>query len=180
MPPLARNLIDTNAVQVITDWINSLPGTPALAPPLIIPNGGSFVGSANVALAAPNTNATIYYTLDGSLPTTNSFQYAGAFNLFSNATVSASAFESNYDNSVAATASFLVQPLYFFSADYLPNQTLQLGFMGVPGSSYVLLATTNFTSWVPIATNAGLTNQIYFVDPAASNFPSRFYRVLQQ
>ncbi len=28
MPPLARNLIDTNAVQVFTDWINSLPACP--------------------------------------------------------------------------------------------------------------------------------------------------------
>jgi hypothetical protein len=28
MPPLARNRIDTNAAQVIGDWINSLPATP--------------------------------------------------------------------------------------------------------------------------------------------------------
>jgi hypothetical protein len=180
MPPLARNLIDTTAVQVMTDWINSLPGTPALAPPVIMPNGGSFVASASIALSASNINATIYYTLDGSLPTTNSFQYYGAFNLFTNATVSASAFAPNFDNSIAATASFLVQPLYFTSATYLTNQTLQLGFMGVPGSNYVLQATTNFSTWVPISTNLELTNQIYFVDPEASNFPSRFYRVLQQ
>jgi hypothetical protein len=57
---------------------------------------------------------------------------------------------------------------------------LQLDFMGAPGSNYVLQATTNFTTWVPISTNLEQTNQIYFVDPGVSNFPARFYRVLQQ
>ena len=106
MPPLARNLIDTNAVQVFTDWINSLPGTPALAPPAITPNGGAFIASVSVTLQSPDTNAAIYYTLDGSLPTTNSLLYSGAFNLFTNAIVSASAFETNFDNSAAVSAAF--------------------------------------------------------------------------
>ena len=70
--PDFRNLIDTNAVQVITEWINSLPGTPALAPPTILPDGGSFFSTVNLTLLSSNTNAMIYYTLDGSLPTTNS------------------------------------------------------------------------------------------------------------
>ena len=181
MPPLARNLIDTTAVQVMTDWINSLPGTPALAPPVITPNGGSFVALASVALSAPNTNATIYYTLDGSLPTTNSFEYYGAFNLFTNATVSASAFASNFDNSITATASFLVQPLYFISATYLTNQTLQLDFMGAPGSNYVLQATTNFTTWVRASAPILRADQSnLFCEFEGLKFPRSFYRVLQQ
>jgi uncharacterized repeat protein (TIGR03806 family) len=180
MPTLARNLIDTNAVQVFADWINSLPGTPALAPPSITPNGGNFIASVSVALQPPDTNAAIYYTLDGSLPTTNSFLYSGAFKLMSNAVVSANAFETNFNNSVATTALFNVQPLYFTSMGFLPNQQFQLGFAGAVGGSYVLQATTNFTTWTPISTNTAVTNLFNLLDPNATNFPFRFYRVLQQ
>jgi hypothetical protein len=177
--PDFRNLIDPNAVQVFTDWINSLPGIPALAPPVITPNGGSYLASVKVALQSPDTNATIYYSLDGSLPTTNSFRYSGAFNLFTNTTVSANAFETNFNHSVAASAQFFVQPLYFTSVGFLANRQLQLGFAGVTGSNYVLQATTNFSTWTPISTNTAVTNLFNLIDPKATNFPYRFYRVLQ-
>jgi len=62
--------------------INSLPGVPALAPPTIIPAGGSFFGSINVTLHHPDTNATIRYTLDNSLPTTNSAIYTGPLGVY--------------------------------------------------------------------------------------------------
>src|SRR5205085_3610401 len=81
MPSLARNLVDTNAVQVIIDWVNSLPGTPALAPPSILPNGGTFNPSVSVGLQSADTSGTIYYTLDGSLPTTNSVLYSAPLHL---------------------------------------------------------------------------------------------------
>ena len=178
--PDFRDLIDTNAVAVITAWINSLPGTPALAPPAIMPNGGSYFAQVNVALQPPDTNAAVYYTLDGSRPTTNSLKYTGAFNLLSNVTVSAFAVETNFNNSIAVSALFLVQPLYFTAAGFLTNHQLQLGFVGVPGSNYVLQATTNFTTWTPLTTNTAATNTFNFLDPRATNFPFRFYRVLQQ
>ena len=178
--PDFRNLIDTNAVAVITAWINSLPGTPALAPPAIVPNGGAFFSTVNVALQAPDTNATIFFTLDGSQPTTNSLRYAGGFTLVSNVTVSAFAVETNFNNSIAVNALFLVQPLYFSTVGFLTNQQLQLGFVGVTGSNYVLQASTNLTTWTPLSTNTAGTNFFNFVDPTATNFPYRYYRVLQQ
>ena len=178
--PDFRNLIDTNAVAVITAWINSLPGTPALAPPAIQPNGGSFFSKVNVTLSSPDTNATIFYTLDGSQPTTNAFRYSSTFNLMSNVTVSAFALETNFNNSIAVSSLFLVQPLYFSSVGFLTNQQLQLGFVGVTSSNYVLQATTNFTTWTPISTNIAMTNAFNFLDPKATNFPYRYYRILQQ
>jgi len=69
---LARNLIDTNAVQVMADWINSLPATPLCRRPRINPPGGTFQGSVSVTLQEPTNGVTLYYTLDNSVPTTNS------------------------------------------------------------------------------------------------------------
>ena len=180
MPPLGRNLVDTNALQVITDWINSLPGTPAQAPPSIAPNGGSYFNSIAVAVAAPDTNAVIYYTLDGSTPTTNSFLYVAPFNVTTNATVAASAFRTNYINSASATAVFYITPVQFTSANFGTNRQFQLNFLGVPGSNYVLQASTNLLNWNPISTNTATTNAFLLFDPAATNYPQRFYRVLQQ
>ncbi len=180
MPPLARSLVDTNALQVFGDWINSLPGIPALAPPLIVPNGGSYLGPVSVTLSAPDTNAAIYYSLDGSLPSTNSVRYSTAFLLASNATLKASAFQAGFDTSIAATALFLVQPLRFTSAGFLPNRNFQMGFMGVTDSNYVLQASTNLATWTPVSTNTATNNLMNLVDPYATNYPLRFYRVRQQ
>jgi len=180
MPPLARNLIDTNAVAVITAWINSLPGLPALAPPAIAPNGGTFFATVGVALHGPDTNAALYYSLDGSLPTTNSLLYTGPFTISNNVTVNANAFETGYDNSVAASALFNVFPLQLSSPGFVSNGQFQLSFAGIPGSNYVLQATTNFVTWVPIATNVAGSNVFNFMDVTATNYPDRFYRVLQQ
>jgi hypothetical protein len=50
----------------------------------------------------------------------------------------------------------------------------------VPGQTYVLQASTNLTDWTPLSTNLATTNQVNLFDPAASNFPLRFYRTIQQ
>src|SRR5262249_35029897 len=108
MPPLARNVMDTNSLAVIAAWINSLPGTPALAPPVIQPAGAVFQKPVVVSLLAPDTNAVLRYTLDGSLPTTNSARYSGPFTVSNNVILSVSAFEAGFNHSVAATGNFTI------------------------------------------------------------------------
>jgi len=179
MPPLARQLIDSNAVTVLEDWINSLPGTPAQAPPTIAPNGGNFVYIVNIGLAAADNNASIYYTLDGSTPTTNSLLYTNAFNLFSNAVVTASAFRTNYVNSMSSSAAFFVDPVRFMSQSF-SNGAFNLQLLVVPGSNYVLQASSNLLDWTPIATNPATTNILQFIDSNAPNYPNRYYRFQQQ
>jgi len=135
--------------------------------------------SVSVTMQSPDPNATIYYTLDGSLPSSNSLRYAGAFTLFTNATITASAFETNFVNSASVSATFTVQPLHFTSEGF-SNGMFRLSFAGMTGSNYVLEATTNLTTWTPLVTNAAATNLFDMFDADATNYPHRFYRVRQQ
>jgi uncharacterized repeat protein (TIGR03806 family) len=181
MPPLARNLVDTNAVQVITDWINSLPGQPALAPPTISPNGGAFSQSISVTLQHPDTNVVLFYTTDGTVPTTNSFLYSGPFLLTNSTSLATIASEAAFDNSIVSGASFTIQLApQLTSLGFLSNGQFQLGVSGTAGKTYFLQASTNFTDWTFVSTNLAPSNLFNLLDPGASNFPYRFYRAVQQ
>ncbi len=180
MPGLARNLYDTNAVQVMVDWINSLSGTPALAPPTIVPNGGSFVNGVSLTLQHPDPSATLRYTLDNTLPTTNSLLFSAPFTLTSSATIQAKAFEAGMNDSVAATASFLIRPMYFVPGGSFSNGQFELQLSGLAGKSYLFEASTNLSDWLFISTNVAPSDLFQLIDPGASNFPYRFYRAIEQ
>ncbi len=66
-------------------------------------------------------------------------------------------------------------PITLFSSG-----TVQVSLSGSPGWTYSIQASTNLTDWLNI-TNLALTNTCgQFVDPAATNFPQRFYRAVVQ
>jgi hypothetical protein len=53
-------------------------------------------------------------------------------------------------------------------------------FAGSIGSNYVLQVSSNLVNWTALFTNPATTNVLNFMDSKSSNYPSRFYRVLQQ
>jgi len=77
-----------------------------LNPPTISPNGGVFTNSVMVTLSDSISGASIYYTLDGSTPTTNSILYTGPFVLTTNAGVQAMATMPGAPNGTVAVATF--------------------------------------------------------------------------
>jgi hypothetical protein len=181
MPDMSGTLIDTNSVQLMISWINSLPGTPALAPPVLNPPGGTFLGSVQLTLQPPDANAHLRYTLDNTLPSTNSTLYTGPLTLSASTIVQAKAFETGYNESVAASGLFTIQsPASFVPGAMFTNGQFQVGMSGSVGSSYIFQATTDFTNWISLSTNLAPANLFYLIDPYASNFPLRFYRTEQQ
>jgi uncharacterized repeat protein (TIGR03806 family) len=178
MPPLARNLVDTNSLDVVAAWINSLPGVPALDPPIISPPGGTFYGPVAVSLLPPVTNATLHYTLDGSLPTTGSPTYTSPITVSNSLTLRANAFATGYTNSVAANGVFTVLPGVVFTSPSYSNGTFRVSINGPTNQTYVLQASSDLVNWVPINTNVPPSTPFTVSDPNASSFPRRFYRTI--
>jgi uncharacterized repeat protein (TIGR03806 family) len=178
MPPLARNLVDTNSLDVVAAWINSLPGVPALDPPTISPPGGTFYGPVAVSLLPPVTNATLHYTLDGSLPTSASATYTSPITVSNSLTLRANAFAPGYTNSVAANGVFIVLPGVVFTSPSFSNGVFQVSINGPTNQTYVLQASSDLFNWVPINTNVPPQTPFTLIDPNASSYPRRFYRAI--
>jgi len=83
---------------------------PVVETPTISPNGGGFTSSVDVTLATNTAGAVLYYTADGSEPTTQSAQYGGPFTLAEDTTVMAKGFLGGYDPSITSSADFIVMP----------------------------------------------------------------------
>ena len=82
----------------------------ACATPTFSPAAGTYTSAQNVTISCATSGATIYYTTDGSNPTTSSTIYTGAINvpLGTTKTIKAIAVATNYLTSSMATATYTV------------------------------------------------------------------------
>ena len=81
---------------------------PAVTTPVISPNGGNFTAAQAVTITDPQAGASIYYTTDGSTPSSSSTAYTAPFEISAAGatTVKAIAVLTNYPNSAVASATF--------------------------------------------------------------------------
>jgi hypothetical protein len=83
----------------------------AVIPPTFSPNGGIFAGQTSVALASVTAEATIRYTVDGSIPGATSRVYAEPFVISNRVTIRAKAYKIGMDDSLEASAIFEPAPV---------------------------------------------------------------------
>jgi hypothetical protein len=97
---------------------------PTIATPTITPNGGDFADSVKVTLKCATHKAVIYYTTNGSEPTSSSPKYKSAITLTNSVTIKAVAFVGTNGPSDTATASFTINTPSITTTGALPSGTV--------------------------------------------------------
>jgi len=72
------------------------------------PPAGTYVGTQTVRITSAPADATIYYTTDGTTPTTASTKYTGAIEVPESETFKAFAFAAGYPNGAVITAAYTI------------------------------------------------------------------------
>ncbi len=108
MPPLDRRTVDQKGVELLRDWIDSLPGRPVLPPPVIQPAGGTYDRPIEISLTDGEPEADIRYTLDGSAPGPSDMRYDKPIKLTEQAILRTRAFKEGFTRSITAQQVFIV------------------------------------------------------------------------
>ena len=128
--------------------------TPTVATPVFSPAGGSYNNPTNVTVTCATAGAAIYYTTNGSTPTTgDNYIFSGGTMYVSGVTtLKAKAFASGYLDSGVATATYTINaaPFVYAGAQQIISSsptTLQ----GVVTDDGLKGAGTQFTNWTKIS-----------------------------
>lgn len=102
------------AIAVETGYANSTVASAVftinngLAAPVISPAAGTYSSAQTVSITDSTAGATIYYTTNGTVPSTSSTVYSGPISVSSSETVEAIAVEAGYSNSPVASAAYTI------------------------------------------------------------------------
>lgn len=96
------------------DWLTNgvdsytVAGTPIVAQPEVSLPAGRYAPSQSLTISTATAGASIYYTLDGSMPNKNAFLYDGAIILENSCTLKAIAVKEGMANSVVTSVDYLI------------------------------------------------------------------------
>ncbi len=82
--------------------------TPTATAPTLSPGTSTYTSSPSVTITDATPGAAIYYTTNGSIPTTASAKYSAALTISTTMTVNAIAVASGYTNSAVSRATYTI------------------------------------------------------------------------
>jgi glucose/arabinose dehydrogenase len=149
-----------------------------VAIPIFSPPYGPVTNGTPLSITSITSNATIRYTLDGTLPTTNSTVYPGPILINSNSVVTAQAYRAGFSNSPVVSVDYStaarIQP-----PKLLPGNVVQVFWPTQPPFNYQLQISSNLTTWVDYGLpQSGTGGQLGFSVPmsgAETFFRLRIY-----
>ncbi|MDE2098637.1 MAG: chitobiase/beta-hexosaminidase C-terminal domain-containing protein [Patescibacteria group bacterium] len=102
--------------------------TPLASPPTILPASGTYSSAQSVTIFDTTPGATIYYTTDGTVPTTSSSVYSSSVTISTTTTLKAIAIATGYANSAVTTAVYTISA----GTDVFPK----IGIQAIAGNQY--------------------------------------------
>jgi len=142
----------------------------AAAEPTFSPAAGTYTSIQSVTISDTTPGATIYYTTDGTAPTTSSTKYAGAITVSSSETINAIAVATGISNSSVASAVYTLNlpltttpTISVASGTYTSIQTVKIsdGTLGAKiyyttDGSTPTTSSTKYTSPITVSTSETL------------------------
>lgn len=156
---------DTNFTGSTSSAVNQVVNAPPqAAAPTFLPVAGTYTSVQSVTISDATSGATIYYTTDGTTPTTNSNVYSAPVAVSSSETLEAIAAASGYSVSPVASAAYTIN-----LPGFGPPSGTQPGTITIqPGATSGNTATISI-----VGTNgfSGTVNLSCSITPAAANDP---------
>ena len=127
---------------------------PTCITPTFSPAAGTYTSAQNVTISSETDGATIYYTVDGTEPTTESNVYSRAIPVNETTTIKAFAAKADYSNSAVASATYTIIALNhagtaedpYTVADALSAVDAGVGITGVYATGIVSKIVTAFNA----------------------------------
>ena len=94
---------------------------PTVSTPTFSPAAGTYTSAQSVSISDATSGATIYYTTNGTTPTTSSTQYTGPITVSATETLEAIAVATGDTNSAVASATYTITP-HGLNADLLTRR----------------------------------------------------------
>jgi hypothetical protein len=133
-------------IGILDDLWEYQPSTAAAAAavPTFTPPAGTYATAQSVTISDATANASIYYTTDGTTPTTNSTLYTGAIPVAATETIEAIAVDSNQGLSAVASATYIINLPADFTLTLNPTAiTVKAGMSGVSTITVVGIGSFN-------------------------------------
>jgi Legume lectin domain/Chitobiase/beta-hexosaminidase C-terminal domain len=115
------------ANSAVASGLYTIAASGATATPTFSPVAGTYSSTQNVTISDTTAGATIYYTTDGTTPTTTSTKYVGAILVSSTKTITAMATATGFSNSAVAIATYTINTTDFDFTVANPQLTVARG-----------------------------------------------------